>query len=168
MDEVDENMNLIHQGLYHAYIDFMKEGVNILCRSDDDNGDSTETNINYGIPFPFECARPPKLGFVKGNREGHRDESGYCVKYFKREKKDEFPVVNIEATRFENYEGHGELGDRPAKWYTSEVDDVVKSTKTKIIYRENQKWANEGDWMWDEMERFDKDGNILMKCKKIQ
>jgi hypothetical protein len=168
MDEVDAKMKLIHTGLYHAYIDFMQEGVKILCRSDDDNGDSTETNINYNIPFPFECARPPKFGFKKGNNDGHRDELGYCVKYSKSEKIDASPVVIIEATRCENFEGHGELGQRPPKWYASDIDDVVKSKETKILYRENQKWASESDWLWDEMERFDKDGNILMKCKKIQ
>lgn len=174
MDEIDENLKLIREALYHAYIDILPEGVKIICRRDDDNGDSTETNIRYGIPFPFECARPPQLGFKETNSDGHRDEMGYCVKYFKKEKKDDSPVVSIEAERFENLEGLEDseglksVAARPAKWYKAEVDDVVKSKKTKILYRENQKWVRGNDWLWDEMERFDKDGNILMKCKKIQ
>jgi hypothetical protein len=146
----------------------LPEGLKIITRSVDDNGNSNDDITVNEIPFPFLCARPPKLGFTKGSSEGQRDKSGLGVKYLKKGKKDDSPVVNIEAERFENYEGLGELGSRTAKWYTSEVNDVVKSKETKILYRENQKWASEGDWLWDEMERFDKDGNILMKCKKIQ
>ena len=168
IDEVDEKMKLIHPGLYHAYIDFMQEGVNILCRRDDDNGDYNETNINYGIPFPFLCARPPQLGFKYGSSEGQKDITGVGVRYLKNEKKDKSPVVSIEAERFENREGFGELATRTSKWYKSEADDVVKRKETKILYRENQKWTSESDWLWDEMERFDKDGNILLKCKMIQ
>lgn len=167
LDEVDENMKLINLGVYHSYIDFLPEGIKIITRCEDDNGNSNDSITKYEIPFPFLCARPPKLGFTKGSSEGQRDKSGLGVKYLKKEKKDDTPVVIIEAERFENYEGLEELGSRTAKWYTSEVDDVVKSKETKILYRENQKWASEGDWLWDEMERFDQDGNILMKCKKI-
>lgn len=168
LDEADENVKIINHGLYYSYVDFLPEGLKIITRCMDDNGNSNDDITVNEIPFPFICARPPKLGFTKGNSEGQRDKSGVGVRYLKKEKKDDTSVVNIEAERFENYEGLGELGSRTAKWYTSEVDDVVKSKKTKIIYRENQKWASEGDWLWDEMERFDKDGNILMKCKKVQ
>lgn len=168
LDEVDGNMKLIHQGVYHSYIDFLPEGIKIITRCEDDNGNSNDSITKYEIPFPFLCARPPQLGFTKGSSEGQRDKSGVGVRYFKKEKKDNSSFINIEAERFENYEGLEDLGSRTAKWYKSEVDDVVKSKKTKIVYRENQKWATENDWLWDEMERFDKDGNILLRCKKIQ
>ena len=167
IDEVDDKLNNLNEGIYYSYIDIQPEGIKIIYHFKDDNGDHTETGIGWGIPFPFDCARPPQFGFVKGHSDGYRDKSGLGVKYLKKEKKSDTPVVNIEAERFENYEGLGELGSRTAKWYTSEVDDVVKSKETKILYKENQKWASDSEWLWDEMERFDKDGNILMKCKKI-
>ncbi|MEI6647923.1 MAG: hypothetical protein WCP12_17935 [bacterium] len=168
LDEVDGNMKLIHQGVYYSYIDFLSEGIKIITRREDDNSSFIDSITKYEIPFPFLCARPPQLGFTKGSCEGQRDKSGLGIKYLKKEKKDDTPGVNIEVDRFENYEGLEELGSRTAKWYKAEVDDVIKSKKTKMLYKENQKWASGNDWLWDEMERFDKDGNILMKCKKIQ
>ena len=174
LDEADENMKILNQGLYYSYVDFLPEGLKILTRCVDDNGNSNDDITVNEIPFPFDCARPLQLGFKSGSCDGHRDEIGYGVKYLKKERKDDSPVVNIEAVRFRNLEGIADtngiksVADRPAKWYTAEVDDVLKSKETTILYRENQKWASESDWLWDEMERFDKDGNILMKCKKIQ
>ena len=168
MDEVDEKLNMLREGLYYSYVDFLPEGIKSIYRCADDDSDYTETGIRFGIPFPFSCTRPPLLVFLKGYSEGYRDKSGLGVRYLKKENKDNSSVVNIDAERFENVENLGELGSRTAKWYKSEVDDVVKSKKTTVVYREKQKWASEGDWLWDEMERFDKDGNILMKCKKIQ
>jgi len=159
IDQIDPKGNLLLEGVYYSYVDTLPDGTRIIPRYKDDDEDVGETGVAHGIPFPFTCARPP--GPRKKVHDGYVDyRVGLGVK-----SEEISSVVWIQATRFET----AATGERTIRWYKSDIDHVVNDAKSKVRYSEKQKWVNAGsDWLWEEMERRDKRGNILMRCTRVQ
>jgi len=159
IDEVDQEGNLQREGLYYAYLDQMPKGARIVSRYRDDGGCWDEVTGVRNIPFPFSCARPPALGSHKKTHDGHL-HFGRGTVY------EEIPsVLWVRATRFE-LEGHAD--SETVQWYGSDIDGAVNDPKAKILSVEKQKWLTADDWLWDEMERVDARGNVLLKCSRVK
>ncbi len=166
VDQVSTDYEMLREGLYYAYVDKNSSGSRIVCRYRDDNKNVMETGVAYGIPFPFTCATP----LISGNHHGPRgyldNRIGFGVK-FESGNSSSNDYLNVNVTCFKST-SQVKHADRKMKWYQSEIDTVLKSQQTKIRFTEKQKWAKSEDILWDEMERFDKDGNILIRCKQVK
>jgi hypothetical protein len=167
IDEVDAKGNVLVRDLYYAYYDIYADGIQIICRDRDDNRNQEETGIRFGIPFPFYCAQPPVLGFKKENREGYvASSTGIGIQYLKKNTIEGSGVIDVEAMRFEN-DKLSTVHSPSVRWYKSDIENAVMDSDTKVIFLEQQKWVDSNKWLWKEMKRFDKDGNLLMRCELI-
>jgi hypothetical protein len=167
LDEIDAMGTTKVPGLYYAYMDVQPEGTLVICRRTDDGGNSDEADvIRYGLPFPFGCARPPTLGFKNGKKDGYVDSVGRGVEFARKDGNAQSGVITVEATHFErSADWAGKAPASPA-WYRGDIEDVKNDGRTKVHFREKQQWGKATGWLWDEMERVDKDGNLLMRCRK--
>lgn len=168
IDKVDEEGGMLIEGLYFAYVDVTQEGIRVICRYKDDHVGVEELGIRKGIPFPLTCTKSPGSGFKNGNSEGYMNIVGHGVHYIKKDICQTNGLVEIEAVRFKNSEGLKEKKVQTAQWYKSDIEDVMNNSKTHVLFREQQRWSSVDAGLWDEMERFDKDGNILMRCKRVK
>jgi len=162
IDQIDERGRLVHEGLYYAHLDTLPEGTRIIPLDSRHMTEVGPSHVAFGIPFPFICARPPALGSHKKTHDGYVNyRTGLGVKY------KEIPsVVWIEATFFQTAREAEQ--ERRVQWYGSDIDDVVDAAKTRAHFREKQKWLTADDWLWEEMERFDDQGNLMMRCTRIE
>lgn len=171
LDEIDRMGNMAREGGYFAYIDVYNVGARVICKYEDDNGDSEEIGIRYGIPFPLTCTRPPALGFIKGTYDGAEGRRGRGVVYEKKEASKGSQVLNIEATYFDRGKLEETLNNSSKSicWHGPEKSKEIKEQSgIKKLWRETQKWGSANDWLWTRMERYDANGNIMMRCKEIK
>ncbi|MBU0769444.1 MAG: hypothetical protein KJ687_10165 [Proteobacteria bacterium] len=161
VDEIDE-VGKILKRLYYVYIDISSEGAKILHRIRDDNSSIDDFGFRkYSMPFSFVCARSPALGFKDGEMDGYVRSSGHGVEFVRKKAKESDKSIQVEAAYFDTGE------DGKTRWYGNEIDRIRKE-KASVKFREKQEWANENDWLWTKMERYDANGNIMMHCRKIK
>jgi len=165
VDETNENGVTKREALYFFYFDVHSEGVQVIWRGEDDNGDCEEDGRLHNIPFPFGDARPPMLGFLNKEVDGYLgcDCRGAV---FRKVKKEEGREVEVEVTHIRVNE-HKPWG---VAWYedTAAVELLKDTKKTRIYWTETQKWANADDWLWTEMERRSPDGTFLVRCRRTE
>jgi hypothetical protein len=165
LDEMDNKGAVIKEALYFAYLDVCPQGARVLCKNQDDGRDYAYLGTNYDLPFPFTCTRPPALGFLKGTQDGYLDSMGRGVVYTREAPKSSSFLLEVRATRFNKHRGAEQL----VRWCGSEAAELAKEdAETRVLFHETQKWERADDWLWVEMERTDKDGNILMRCKMVE
>lgn len=168
IDKIDENGNLLEHALYYVYVDVSPEGAELsLSFTDDNYGSEMNNGGKSGIPFPFTCGRPPVLGFREGKQDGHVTR-GSGVQYLKKDTQEGTNVIQVEATRFTTAALTNSTSLVSIHWFNSSITNIVNNAKTEVVFREQQKWGNLNNWLWEEMERFDKNGNLLMRCVKVQ
>jgi len=102
------------------------------------------------------------LGFKNGKKDGYVTSAGQGVEFAQKDGNAQSGVISVEVTHFE-------ISVAPASdtaAYRSDVENAKNDSRTKVLFREKQKWGKKTNWLWDEMERLDKDGNLLMRCRK--
>lgn len=167
VDEVTSGAKLIASGIYYIYIDLQKEGDRIVYHEKDNNSDVLDSVVTYGIWCPFICARPPAMNAAGVKRAGYVDyRVGWGIDYKMKDTKETSGGLQVEATWFDT-SGPDPIGKRTPKWYQSNIEDVYKNPKTRVMFREKQVWSRPDDWLWREMERYDENGNILIRCKEV-
>lgn len=171
LDEIDGDGLLIREGLYFAYVDLTSEGVRLIGKDRDDNKAKpfvTEKTGRAGLPFPLLCMLPPTLHFEKtGDRTSYLDSSGWgCVWA-------SVDPQTVKATVFEKIYSDRQISSpHDVRHYMPEKKTLEEAPSPEgigvvISVRETQTWKDWEDWLWERMERFDKDGNIIMRCRQI-
>ena len=166
IDETDTKGDVLINGLYYTYVDILPQGSRVVCRYTNDSQGDDEIGVRYGVPFPLTCARPPALGFKTGKKDGNVNAIGLGVEYVQKDEKALSGLITVEATHFERLTGLEEKALARPIWYGGDIEDVKNDARTKVHFREKQRWGKANDWLWNEMERVDKDGNLLMHCTK--
>lgn len=160
IDEIDSKGGTLDNGLYYAYLDVRPKGTSVICRISNDGDNVDESGyVAFGIPFPFACAFPPALGIEGMDKDGYATPAGRFVLTRKSEN-GKTSGISVEVTALALKTKSSADDDR------SRTENVMNDSPAGVLYREEQKWDNVMDWLWDEMERVDKDGNILLRCKK--
>jgi hypothetical protein len=152
------------KGLYYACVDVLPSGTRLFWgeSDDDESASASDGFVRHEMPFAFILAVPPALGPNARVSHGymyHRRGAGVAYR-------DVSSVVEIEAVRLGKVRSPKGLTD--TTWHKEDIEDILKDKKTEIRYREKQKWKGHDAWLWDEMERFDAEGNILMRCSKVK
>ncbi len=164
VDEVTSVAQLIRHGIYYVYVDMLKDGERIVYHERDDHHDELDAVVTYGIPCPFICARPPA---TNAKRFGYVDyRVGFGIDYKMKDTKETTGGLEVEATWF-NTTSPDPNAKRMPKWYQSNIEDVYKNPKTRVLFREKQVWSRPEGWLFREMERYDASGNILIRCKEV-
>lgn len=167
VDEVTSVAQLIRHGIYYVYVDMLKDGARVVYHEKDNNSDVLDSVVTYGIWCPFTCARPPAMNAAGVKRAGYVDyRVGWGIDYKMKDTKETSGGLQVEATWFDT-SGPDPIGKRTPKWYQSNIEDVYKNPKTRVMFREKQVWSRPDDWLWREMERYDENGNILIRCKEV-
>ena len=148
LDETVKEGVRVKKGLYYAYIDVHDAKVTMICKLTDDDRQAQDRGISYGLPFPLTNTIPLPLFAT-----AYQGIDGY----------------------FEKENGFGALFTRSI----NQVDGVTKSESITITTfrdlekgliiaaKETQLWGTDNTWLWNEMQRVDREGHILMKCKRL-
>lgn len=166
IDEIKRNGDPVFEGLYYAYVDILPTYASIFYRYDDE-GDWPESGIRNMIPFPCLCARPPVLCSKSAIIMGHVSNDATGVVYEKSESTGD-NGVSIEVVKFQHAPVEMTRGYSIKQIDATVAHILLDAEQTEIVYREVQKWEKPDDWLWVEMERFDEEGNVLMRCKEVQ
>lgn len=168
IDEIDDKGNITirsrtsMEGVYFIYIDISSEGTAILKKNEDDNSNGEDFGgTKFSLPFPFNCVRSPTLGFKNGEMDGYVQSAGHGIEFVRKKAKESDKSVQVEAAYFDTREAG------KTRWLGNDIDRIRKSEKTRVLFREQQEWANENDLLWTRMERYDGNGNFMMRCRKI-
>ncbi len=165
LDELDASGAVIREAIYFAYLDVCAEGARMIDKAEDDNLRYAYMGMRYMLPFPLTCTRPTALGFLKSTPDGFVESTGRGVVYFRKALRTGASLLEIEATCFDKNRGPGV----PVRWYVSDASNLARDdAQTTILFRETQKWKRADDWLWFEMVRHDREGNILMRCRLIE
>lgn len=168
LDEIDNKGSVFNRGLYFVYINISPEGAAIIQKNEDDNSSENDLgSIKNRIPFPFTCARSPGLGFKNGDTDGFAIYNRRGPAFVRKTAKGTKGPIQVEAVYFEKQKDANDT--KPdTRWYGTNIAEVTNSGTTRTLFREKQEWANEADWLWTKMERYDANGNIMMRCKEIK
>lgn len=156
--------------LYNTTLVVFKDGAFMVTRDKPFSDEIFHEGMeNLGIPFPFRSTRPPYLAFKKGNIEGVIDCCGSGVRYELKSDAQMNEPVKVETIEFTKINvGLLHIPPFGIKYYGKEIDDIVKEDNIYFHCRQVQYWSKVTDAFWDKMERFNKNGNILMKCIRIK
>ena len=182
VDKVEKDGKMLQKGIFFVTVDKTPAGCQIAgVERDDPAALDVTTAARENVPFPFAFSRPPAFGPGEEGHDGYVNEmSGRGTEYVrkhgkvKEEKLGEgsdavtSDTVVVEATHFEMKEA-GDWMNAAALpvWHGPDTEDAVKAGKATVLSKETQKWSKAGDWLWDEMERYDASGHLMIGLTKV-
>jgi hypothetical protein len=180
LDEIDKKGAVLVKELYYVYVDMMPEGTQVLQRLDImskvtqafqgyDSDDYDHDGVLKSVPYPLACTTPVALLLKRGKRGGYLNHTGLGVEYSWGHPDHERPaMIRVEAARLKNPRKSADDIPHPIYWHGAKIPDVGNGRKTERIFRETQEWKNADDWLWTKMERFDMEGNVLLRCEAMK
>lgn len=155
VDKIDAKGQVLVKGVYFIYIDTMSARSRIVCRDKDDNGDvgyrGTGT-VHESIPCLFTTGKPPALAFKNGRYNGYQEPTKEGAFYIKKGKNKKAGRIRVDVVSFQVV-ANSDSDTTPKGWY-------------RVDCYEKQTWKT-SDWWWDQMKRYDANGNLLLRCEKI-
>jgi len=164
VDETDERGVTKAEALYFLYLDVYEQGLHVLWRGEDDNGDREEDAVLHNMPFPFWDARPLMFSFLQKDHDGYLGYDRRGAIFRKIGEKDGATEVEVTHIRADIKKPRG------VTWYQGDDAAAVLKDRenTRVYWIETQKWAKADDWLWTEMERHATDGTLLVRCLRIE
>lgn len=125
-----------------------------------------------GIPFPLLSTLPLSLNPNEHFKDNSVYEPGRCafvygnIAHVENSSKKSVSIVILRKTNSSS------KSSMEKKYYTDKNKTISNtqspdSVEMMYLYEENQKWSIQPDWLWEEMERRDSDGNIIMRCVQV-
>jgi hypothetical protein len=174
LDEVDSHDKTKQEGLFFTYLEIGEHDAKVFSRFKDDGSRmSSELGAQGGVSSPLLATVPPMFLFSTTKRRVSfmiAGDTGVCS--IREEAKPGIAVINVSASVFEHF-SRGRAEESWAKYFDLESNQMLNkeaagSTKVFIHFQETQKWKSENDWLWETMERTDRDGNMMMRCRVIK
>jgi hypothetical protein len=160
IDVLDDKGNIHEKDVYFTYNDIIDGRMFIICREKDDNKHSSSYIMN-GFPFPFYNTRIPSAGFFKNNKEGYASNYDRYLTFEKKCIKDKIYIL-AENTRL------NAIFNKPLRCYEDTVcSSVTNKANIYSKYYEVQGWDNPDECVWTVMKRYDENGQVIMKCYRI-
>jgi hypothetical protein len=197
LDEISEEGDLIvypglsdrdvprHEPVYYAYLFIRADRVRMAeqrspihsdKRMDDwEPGDFRErpgTAWHYGMEFPLPFTWPPVLNPHESMRDNSWVFGGSVVLYDEATLLPERNAIKIGVTYLDKVDLSRDP-NRPDLLYYSPSEKTYDKEKkpdglpVRFIVKETQIWANNNDWLWQEMERTDARGHVTMRCRRM-
>lgn len=178
LDEIDPPPSLASAGpVYYACVEIRPSGAEIygedhLVKRDEEVARGTfARGHRHGLPFPLLLTCIPdftgdaRFDIQAGGMIG--DQITFFTEI--EETPNTLPGKWVRAV-YLHKAPHGDLKGEQIRYYDpseKSLSDTPGSNRVKACVRatEIQRWGDSPDWLWKEMERFDKDGNLTMRCK---
>jgi len=141
IDKVDDEGKLLKSNIYYQYLDITDNDIKLITKNKDDNEQNMVDYIIEGIPLPFNLTLP--IDYLENSNINGHLYGNYGSIYTIYNDNNEISNINV--------------------LYFKQI------TKNELYLQalESQKWSKTNDWMWDEMKRIDRSGNIMIKCIRL-
>ncbi|MCC6694136.1 MAG: hypothetical protein IT365_00770 [Candidatus Hydrogenedentes bacterium] len=178
LDEIDPPPSLASAGpVYYACVEIRSSGAEIygedhLVKRDEEVARGTFAGAHrHGLPFPLLLTSIPgftgdaRFGLLAGGMIGDQ----ITLYTQPKETPNTPPGMWVRAT-YLHRAPHGDLKGEQIRYYDpseKSLSDTPGSNRVMacVVATEIQRWGDSPDWLWKEMERFDKDGTLTMRCK---
>ena len=126
-----------------------------------------------GMQYPFTATFPPDFSPNKNMKENSSVANGSGIIFQEQTKSNNSDNIMVNIYYVETADNTLETSKEKLKYF-SNTDKMLSNTKgadsmeVLVIGKETQTWKTDNDWLWQEMERFDADGNVTIRCKRME
>ena len=184
LDEIAPHPEYGTEPVYYAVIEISEETTRIIGIDPDEGligphvvalGTGIVRGARHGLPFPLVMTCPLALTEDKSMKHnGAMMPGDYGVVYSESTITTERPFERrIGAELFQRWDPRMPGKSRHMRYYDEEDKMISEAVgegrvKVRILARETQLWSSDDDWLWETMERYDADGNIMMRCRRMK
>lgn len=148
-----------------------------ICQSSQLLKNGQGTQIIKSLPYPIFLDVVAPVAFKSDISFLHTDASlGPCVVAYAKQSNEDGEAT-IEITRFalvkdkikepKYYKNFPVQGARNRLFEKNVIGDIIDKNDIEMICKEIQVWDSSDNLCWAKMTRYDKDGNVLLRCNRL-